>query len=60
MSLKTASGAVAAANGFGDVRHDPDLVTPWLAALQFCLAAGGHLGSRLAVIGQQAVAQSPR
>jgi len=26
---------VAAANGFGNVRHDPDLVTPKLAALHF-------------------------
>jgi cytochrome c peroxidase len=26
---------VAAANGFGHIRHDPDLVTPKLAALQF-------------------------
>ena len=26
---------VAAANGFGNVRNDPDLVTPKLAALQF-------------------------
>jgi hypothetical protein len=26
---------IAAANGFGRVRHDPDLVTPKLAALQF-------------------------
>lgn len=26
---------IAAANGFGEVRHDPDLVTPRLAALQF-------------------------
>ncbi len=26
---------IAAANGFSDVRHDPDLVTPKLAALQF-------------------------
>jgi hypothetical protein len=26
---------IAAANGFGHIRHDPDLVTPKLAALQF-------------------------
>lgn len=41
--------------GLVDAFHAP------LAALGLCcLAAGGHLGSRLAVIGQQGVAQSSR